>query len=36
MEDRQVALRRRSGENLGAMDVDAFLALALQEIADKI
>ncbi len=36
MEDRQVALRRRSGENLGAMDVDAFLALALQEIADKV
>ena len=36
MEDNQVALRRRSGENPGPMSVDAFLELALQEIADKV
>lgn len=36
LEAGQVALRRRSGENPGAMPVDVFLALALQEIADKI
>ncbi len=36
MEDNQVALRRRSGENPGPMAVDAFLELALQEIADKV
>ena len=36
MEEGQVALRRRSGENPGAMSVDAFLALALDEIAQKI
>ncbi|MEN6530538.1 MAG: His/Gly/Thr/Pro-type tRNA ligase C-terminal domain-containing protein [Anaerolineaceae bacterium] len=36
LEAGQVALRRRSGENPGAMPVDDFLALALQEIADKV
>jgi len=36
MEDGQVALRRRSGENPGAMSVDAFLELALREIAEKV
>ena len=36
MEEGQVALRRRSGENPGPMSVDAFLALALDEIAQKI
>ncbi|MEN6482049.1 MAG: His/Gly/Thr/Pro-type tRNA ligase C-terminal domain-containing protein, partial [Anaerolineaceae bacterium] len=36
MEAGQVALRRRSGENPGAMPVDDFLALALREIADKV
>jgi threonyl-tRNA synthetase len=36
MEDSQVALRRRSGENPGAMSVDAFIALALDEIERKI
>ena len=34
MEEGQVALRR-SGENPGAMSVDAFLALALDEIVQK-
>ena len=32
----QVAVRRRGGENLGAISVDEFEALALQEIADKV
>ena len=36
MEDGQVALRRRSGENPGAMSVDEFIALALDEIERKI
>ena len=36
MEDSQVALRRRSGENPGAMSVDAFIALALDEIERKV
>jgi hypothetical protein len=31
-----VALRRRSGENPGAMSVEEFLALAQKEIAEKI
>ena len=36
MEAGQVALRRRSGENPGAMNVEEFLALAQKEIAEKI
>ncbi|HMN13399.1 MAG TPA: threonine--tRNA ligase [Bellilinea sp.] len=36
MEAGQVALRRRNGENPGAMSVEDFLALARQEIAEKI
>ncbi|MCK9245630.1 MAG: threonine--tRNA ligase [Anaerolineaceae bacterium] len=36
LEDGQVALRRRSGENPGAMNVDDFLALALDEIERKV
>ncbi len=36
MEDGQVALRRRSGENPGAMSVDEFIALALDEIERKV
>jgi threonyl-tRNA synthetase len=36
MEAGQVALRRRSGESLPAMSVSDFLALAKQEIDDKI
>ncbi len=36
MEAGQVALRRRSGENPGAMSVEEFLALAQKEIAEKI
>lgn len=36
IEDHAVALRKRSGENLGAMPVADFIALARQEIADKI
>ncbi len=36
MDDGQVALRRRSGENPGAMSVDEFIALALDEIERKI
>ena len=36
MEAGQVALRRRNGENPGAMSVEDFIALARQEIADKI
>ncbi|MCX6053575.1 MAG: threonine--tRNA ligase [Chloroflexi bacterium] len=35
MENGQVALRLRSGENPGAMDLDAFIQLATQEIAKK-
>ena len=31
----QVALRHRSGENPGAMDVDAFIQIAKQDIAEK-
>jgi len=31
-----VALRRRNGENPGAMSVEDFLALALKEFAEKI
>ena len=36
MEDGQVALRRRNGENPGAMSVEAFIELALREIEEKI
>lgn len=36
MEEGQVALRRRSGESLPAMSVDAFIELALREIDEKI
>jgi threonyl-tRNA synthetase len=36
MENNQVALRRRNGENPGAMDVEDFLGLALREVAEKI
>ncbi len=36
MEEEQVALRRRNGENPGAMRVDDFAALALDEIERKI
>jgi len=36
MEDGQVALRRRSGENPGPMSVDEFTALALDEIERKV
>lgn len=32
----QVALRLRSGENLGPIDVDAFITRAKQEIADHV
>ncbi len=36
MEAGQVALRRRSGENPGAMSVEEFLALAQKEVSEKI
>jgi threonyl-tRNA synthetase len=36
MEEGQVALRRRNGENPGAMSVDDFVALALDEIERKV
>ena len=36
MEEDQVALRRRSGESLPAMSVDAFIELALREIDEKV
>ena len=36
MEDGQVALRRRNGDNPGAMSVDDFIALAMDEIEKKI
>lgn len=36
MEESQVALRRRSGESLPAMSVEAFIELALREIEEKI
>jgi len=36
MEEGQVALRRRSGESLPAMSVDAFIELARREIEEKI
>ena len=36
MEEGQVALRRRSGESLPAMSVDAFIEFALREIDAKI
>jgi threonyl-tRNA synthetase len=36
MEEGKVALRRRNGENPGAMDVDAFISLALDEIERKL
>ena len=36
MEEKQVDVRRRSGERLGAMDVAAFKALALEDVANKV
>ena len=36
MESNQVALRLRSGENPGPMTLDAFVAKAKQDIAEKI
>ncbi|MEJ2759081.1 MAG: His/Gly/Thr/Pro-type tRNA ligase C-terminal domain-containing protein, partial [Anaerolineales bacterium] len=36
VENGQVALRKQSGENPGAMDLDEFLALAQKEIREKI
>ncbi|MBP7213026.1 MAG: threonine--tRNA ligase [Anaerolineaceae bacterium] len=36
MEEGQVALRRRNGDNPGAMSVEDFIALALDEIEKKI
>ncbi|MFU8827403.1 MAG: threonine--tRNA ligase [Brevefilum sp.] len=36
MENSQVDVRRRSGERLGALPVDEFKALALQDVADKV
>ena len=36
MEANQVDVRRRSGERLGAMDVAAFKALALEDVANKV
>jgi len=36
MESGQVALRYRSGDNPGAMDIEKFIAIAKQEIADKV
>ena len=36
MEANQVDVRRRSRERLGAMDVPAFKALALEDVANKV
>jgi len=36
MENQQVSLRLRSGENPGAQSLDAFLSKANQDIAAKI
>jgi len=36
MENGQVDVRRRSGERLGALPVEEFKALALQDVADKV
>ncbi len=36
MENKQVSLRLRSGENPGALDLEAFLVRAKTEIAEKI
>lgn len=36
MEEGQVALRRRSGESLPAMSVEAFIELALREVDEKV
>ena len=36
MEEKQVDVRRRSGERLGAMDVAAFKVLALEDVANKV
>jgi threonyl-tRNA synthetase len=36
VEENQVALRKRGGENPGPMDVDAFVELAQKEIVEKI
>jgi len=35
MEENEVDIRRRSGERLGALKVDAFMDLALKDVADK-
>ncbi|MFH1446623.1 MAG: threonine--tRNA ligase, partial [Chloroflexota bacterium] len=36
MEDGQVALRKRGGENTGAMPIEDFIVLAKEEIAQKV
>ena len=36
MEDGKVDIRRRSGERLGAMLVDEFMALAVQDVEEKV
>jgi threonyl-tRNA synthetase len=36
MENNQVALRMRSGENPGAIDLAAFIELANQQVAEGI
>jgi len=36
MENGQVDIRRRSGERMGAMPVDAFKALAVQDVEEKV
>ncbi len=36
VEEGAVALRRRSGESLPAMGVDAFIALAQKEVAERL
>jgi threonyl-tRNA synthetase len=36
VDDHQVDIRRRSGERLGAMKVDAFKALAVKEVEEKV
>lgn len=36
MEAYKVALRKRSGEDLGAIPVEDFVQLALEEVAQKV
>jgi threonyl-tRNA synthetase len=36
MENQQVALRLRNGENIGALTVAAFIERALSEVAQKV